>query len=119
MRNIEDLKAFKHGDWIFTCKLQPQQFDKFTSEKNPLDYDRAAFTDERWEIFSKYDDFMTIDGSNHSVGNCGLHKVSDAYAEWFIDNQMWLLYDDNQQFECYEARIEAVCQYFGIEFEGL
>jgi len=119
MRDIEDLKAIKHGDWIFTCSMKPLQFDTFRPEKNPLHYDREAFSDEEWERFSKYDDFQTIEGSSHSAANCGLHKVSTAYAQWFNDNQLWLLDDDNQQFECYEARIKAVCQYFEIEYEGI
>jgi len=122
MRNIEDLKAVKHGDWIFTCKLQPLQFDTFRPEKNADDYNRQAFTDEQWEQFSKYDDFVTLNGSNHSVKNCGLLKVSDAYAEWFNDNQIWLLYDKDPletAFERYEARVKACCDYFEIEYEGL
>jgi len=122
MRHIDYYKAIKHGDWIFTCKMQPLQFDKFDAEKNPEDYNREAFTDEKWEQFSKYNDFTTIGGSCHSANNCGLQRVSTDYAQWFIENQIWLLYDTEPMetaFERYEARVKACCQYFEIEFEGL
>ena len=122
MRDVNELKQIKRGDWIFTCNMQPLQFDKFYPEKNPEHYNREAFTDEEWELFSKYGDFVTMNGSNHSTHSCGLHRVSTPYAEWFNDNQIWLLYDSQPMetaFERYEARVKAVCQYFEIEYEGI
>ena len=120
MKDIEYYKAIKRGDWIFTCKLQPLQFDMFQPEKNPEHYNRESFTDEQWEQFSKYGDFCTLNGSNHSTKNCGLLKVSDAYGEWFNDNQVWLLYEQRgEAFSNYERRVKALCQYFEIEYEGI
>lgn len=62
----------KHGDWLFTCRMEPVQFDAWANED--------------------HNDFMTLDGSGHSAAHCGLHPVSERYAHWFLDNKLYEYY---------------------------
>ena len=119
---IASLKNIQKGQWIFTCSMKPLQFDSFDSEKNPKNWNRAAFTDEAWERFSKYDDFKTMEGSHHSVFNCHIKLVSEKYAKWFLDNKIDELWEKHKGkdkvWELYEADVRQRCQEDGIEFEG-
>lgn len=110
----------KRGKWIFTCSLEPKQFDSFDEEKDPNDYSRDRFTDEEWESFSKYDDFTTIEGSSHSVKNCGCVPVSKKYALWFIKNECHKLFidDGTYNWDAYKKKIKEKCKLDGIRFEG-
>ena len=62
----------KHGDWLFTCHMEPQQFDKWLNQ----------------------DSFQTINGSHHSKSNCSLTSISEEYAKFFIENKCWEFYDE-------------------------
>ena len=63
----------KYGDWIFTCSLKPLQFHSFKD--------------------NELDDFITIEGSNHSRKHCGLNVVSEKYAKFFLENNLDQYYD--------------------------
>jgi len=124
---MEKIKKLKKGDWLFTCSMEPLQFNSFDEEKNPDDYNRAGFTDEDWEQFSKYNDFTTINGSSHAVQGCGCKPVSEKYALWFIENKCWELYEksegnneieNDKKWKKYEEAIKALCIKEGIEYEG-
>lgn len=125
--NIKKRKNIKKGKWIFTCSMQPQQFKSWDEEKSSDDYNREAFTDESWEMFSKYNDFTTLNGSSHAVAGCNLKLISDKYAKWFIKNECWNLlekhkegeYKNYSNFEKYEKDIKALCEKEGIEYEGI
>jgi hypothetical protein len=121
--NKEELKALKKGQWIFTCSMEPRQFDCFDKEKNPEDYNREKFTDEQWEMFSKYDAFTTMEGSSHSVKNCSCNTISEAYALWFIKNKCWGIFDelpnDDKRWVDYENRIKELCERDEITYEGI
>ena len=132
MLSIEQLKNIKKGQWLFTCSMKPLQFDSFNKEKNPNDYNRSAFTDERWEQFAKYDDFVTMEGSHHSVKNCSLKPISESYAKWFNENKCWEIFDRiteelkikdeaefNTRWDLYEEEVKKLCQRDGIEYEGI
>lgn len=122
MMAIEELKALTEGQWIFTCDMKPKQFKAFDAEKNPADYNRASFTDETWELFSKYNHFTTLEGNSHSVKNCTCKPVSENYALWFIKNKCWELFPKNQDicnWDEYEAAVKALCIKDGIEYEGI
>ena len=58
----------KYGDWIFTCSLKPLQFHSFKD--------------------NELDDFITIEGSEHSRKNCGLKIVSEKYAKFFLESNL-------------------------------
>lgn len=114
------------GDWIFTCSMKPLQFDHFI-EKSPNDYSRGKDTVEEWEIFLKFDDFQTMEGSHHSRRNCSLKIITEAYALWFIKNQIWEIYDkvksddtipEDQVWIEYEKTIRQKCDKDGIIYEG-
>ena len=110
----------KHGDYIFTCDMKPLVFDRF-KEKDPNNYTRGNSTVEEWEVAMKYDDFVTMEGSHHSRKNCGLKIVSNVYAEWFIKNEIWKIYDnisDDDVWGTYEYLIRKKCMEDGIEYEG-
>lgn len=114
------LRNLKKGQWIFTCSLQPCQFNSFDPNKKEENYQRNEFTDKEWERFSKYDDFTTIEGSSHSVYHCGLRTISEKYAKWFIKNECWKLWDDNCDSEdTYKNKVKNFCDKEGIEFEGV
>ena len=114
---LADRKLVKEGNWLFTCKMEPVQFEKFL-HNNPDDYDRKNFTDEEWEKFIYYDDFITKDGSNHSVTNCGLSLISEEYAKFFIEHELWSLYNKTNCFEKYEIEVKEFCKQHNIEYEG-
>lgn len=71
----------KHGDWIFTCRMNPVRFDRW------LD------TDQPEGVNGENDYFTTLEGSDHSRLHCSLKVVSPEYAEWFIENRMWQWYE--------------------------
>ena len=132
MLSLEELKNIKPGQWLFTCSMKPLQFGSFSKEKNPDDYNRAAFTDEKWEQFSKYDDFVTEEGSWHSTKSCGLHPISETYAKWFTENKCWEIFDRvteelkdkeetefNNRWVLYENEVKALCKEQNIEYEGI
>jgi len=96
-------RIVEHGDWIFTCKMEPQQFDKWLSG-----------------VYNPEDDFVTIGGSQHSKTHCSLTPISDAYAEFFNKHKLWELYDIHyQNFELYEEAVKKVCEVYKIQFEGI
>lgn len=114
------LKEIKKGQWIFTCSMQPKQFDHY-EERNPEDYTKGNFTDEQWEDFLKYDNFVTLEGSWHSRRNCGLKLISEAYALFFIENELWNLFFQSDEDQCwvkYEERLRRVCDEFDMKYEG-
>ena len=113
---IEYLKTLKRGDWVFTCTLEPQQFDSFMPN-NPEHFDRSKFTEDAWELFINYGYFTTMRG-NHSTINCGCTRVSEKYAKWFNENKVYELYDQDESFDVYECKIRELCIRDGIEFEG-
>lgn len=97
----------KTGDWIFTCKMQPMQFDSY---------------------IHKGEDFKTTDGSHHSIRHCGCNPVSKEYAQWFIENKIWEIWDEISEtnpeslstniWELYQERIEQKCKLDNITYEG-
>ena len=120
--NLSELKALKRGQWIFTCSLEPKQFDSFEPEKDPKRFDRSKFSDESWELFSKYDDFTTTEGSLHSVQHCSCKVISQKYAKWFIENKIWELfppYGLEDSFQVYEKLVKEKCEKDNIEYEGI
>jgi len=131
IRMIETAESIQKGDWLFTCDMEPKQFESFDPEKSPDDWERDKFSDKNWEQFSKYGDFTTIGGACHSQSNCGLHPVSEKYAKWFIENKCWEEYDklkgsdinydstDNDIWEDYEIRVKERCEEEGITYEGI
>ena len=93
------MKDIKKGQWIFTCSMQPQQFDHWIND----------------------DDFVTEIGSHHSLINCSLKIISDEYAKFFNDNELWNLFDedDDNRWDKYENRLKRVCEEFDVKYEGL
>lgn len=94
----------KHGQWIFSCKMQPLQFDK-------------------WEDESDKDGFNTLEGSNHSAYHCGCKPISEKYALWFIENKCWDLFskdvDPKEQWNIYIDKVKKLCEEHNIEYEGI
>lgn len=64
------------GDWLFTCKMIPVQFDCFLDEDN----------------------FRTLDGSEHSYKHCGFKPISREYALWFLSNEIYKHYNKLKDF---------------------
>ncbi len=121
---LQQRKDLKPGQWLFTCKMVPVQFAAFDEEKDPKTWGRSAdTTDEEWELFAKYNDFQSIDGSCHSVKDCGCKPISDEYAKWFLDNNMQDLYDKHKDkedvWELYEAAVKAAAEAAGLQYEGI
>jgi hypothetical protein len=120
--NTPQYPNLEKGQWIFTCKLTPLQFShiEILDDNNRKDY--AEMNDEDWNEV-KYDSFVTIEGSHHSKKNCNCKLISEAYAQWFIKNQIHLLYekyrDVNRPFESYEVAVRTRCLIDKIEFEGI
>lgn len=115
------MKNIKKGQWVFTCGMQPKQFDYF-EKRDPRDYINSSFTDEDWDQFLNYDSFVTMDGSYHSVKNCGLNPISEKYALWFIENKCWLLFPNDESdgvWQTYIDKVEELCKRDGIEYEGI
>jgi hypothetical protein len=122
MKNSE---LAQHGDWIFTCSMKPLQFDKI-DPKNPADYSYKYLLKDlnEEELFNFINDFFqTIEGSNHSFKHCGCHRISEKYAQWFISNQIWDLFDqfksEEDAFVKYENLVKEKCLEAGIKFEGI
>ena len=90
----------KYNDWIFTCSLEPKRFSHFTDESD--------------------DDFETVEGSSHSKKHCSLTHISDKYANWFIKNRCWELFQDDiaDVWVNYEQKIKELCIRDNIEYEG-
>jgi len=114
-------KNLKKGDWLFTCAMKPKQFSHYT-ENNPDDYSPDEMTNEFLD-WCKFDDFTTLEGSNHSQKHCSCSPISEKYAKWFIENELDKLYDpqepDEEKWENYERRVKELCIEVGIEFEGI
>lgn len=123
MEKVPHYKIVKEGDWIFTCSMEPKQFKSFHKPKKEENYERSAFSDEEWERFSKFDDFVCIDGSCHSSRHCSLRIISEKYAKWFIDNTIWKLFDDKLEpenaFNDYEKKVKKLVKEAGLEYEGI
>ena len=121
MKNSE---IAKHGDWIFTCSMEPLQFDKI-DPRNPDDYSRKYLKSlNEEELFNFINaDFQTVEGSYHSFQHCGCHVISEKYAKWFSSNKVWELFDqfesDENAFHKYENVVKNKCIEAGIEFEGI
>lgn len=99
VRHIPIKRIPQHGDWLFTCKMEPVQFDKWIDDEK--------------------DDFISIDGSHHSKINCSLSLISNKYAEFFIKHQLWELFDVHGQcFEKYEEAVKQICSVYKIKYEG-
>lgn len=120
---VKTLKTLKKGDWLFTCNMKPLQFDSFDPEKKAENYNRASFTNEAWERFSKFDSFTTVEGSSHSVTNCSCRRISADYAKWFLENNIDSFFeqfkDEEDRWKLYEAAVKEKCDEAGIEFEGI
>jgi len=85
VRHIPIERIPQNGDWLFTCSIEPKQFDKWLEE----------------------DDFITIDGSVHDKKHCSLKLISTEYAEFFIKHKLWELYEINfSNFELYEKAVK-------------
>ncbi len=69
-----------------------------------------------------YTNFETSDGSMHSLKHCGLRLISDEYAQFFLENKLWELFDSNDDIEFrwlkYENKIKAICLENNILYEG-
>jgi len=119
---IAELQKLQRGQWIFTCAMEPKQFDCFDKEKDPKHYSREKFTDKEWERFSKYDDFTTIGGSHHSVFHCGLKTISEEYAKFFIENKCSEMFPNDgtaEQWDEFENKVKEMCKLNNIEYEGI
>jgi hypothetical protein len=123
MKNIDTVK---HGDWIFTCRMTPEQFDKF-NPRDPKKYGKkylASLTEEEYSNFIN-NDFQTIIGSNHSFNYCGCKVISEAYAKWFLDNNIHLLFDKHEKADPdnvwvnYEAEVKQLAEEAGLTYEGV
>lgn len=84
------------NDWIFTCKMKPLQFLEYTGDNA----------------------FRTIDKSEHSITHCGLKKVSNDYAQWFINNEIWKAYDDLSNYSNLSS-FKRICKYHYIKTNGI
>ena len=121
----------KDGQWIFTCSMQPLQFSHFSNKKNLKDYDVSwqNKTKEEQDDFIN-DDFVTKEGSHHSIYNCSCKPISEKYALWFLSNKFWESFDTfidvekqkkgepDNRWELYEKFIRDKAAADGIEFEG-
>ncbi len=120
---MEKIKNIQRDQWIFTCCLEPKQFDSFR-KRDPSSYTKSAFSETEWDIFINYDNFITVEGSHHFVKNCSCKPISEAYALWFIKNECWNIYyklqDQNIEniWECYEEEIKKLCMRDSITYEG-
>lgn len=99
MSNQEEARKVKKGDWLFSCGIKPRQFSHFHNG-NP-------------------DSFETTEGSCHSVKNCSLGLMSDAYAHWFNENKVWELYKEEKGLEVYESEVKKLCGRHDVKFEGI
>jgi hypothetical protein len=123
MKNIDKVK---HGDWIFTCSMKPLQFDSF-EPRDPKHYDQAGLSMLTEEEYSNwmYDDFKTMEGSSHSIKNCGCKVITEKYAKWFLDNNIAGIIEQYKQegvgvdWEAYEQAVKELCLKDGIEYEGV
>jgi hypothetical protein len=113
---------YKEGQWIFTCTLKPLQFSHVNIWSEEMRKEFPNLSDEEWNEI-KNDDFITLGGSHHSKKNCSCKPISEAYAQWFIKNNVHLLYekyrDHNRPFDSYEVAVRTLCIKEGIEFEGI
>jgi hypothetical protein len=119
---MKNIKNIKKGQWLFTCSMQPLQFDSFEKEPNPDDYNREKFTDEEWWDFC-HDGFITMEGSSHSATNCGCTPISEEYANWFIKNECWKLFPEDSKvdnvWDIYQNLVKDLCKKDNIEYEGI
>lgn len=107
----------KKGDWLFTCKNYPVQFD------HPLD----DFPLENWFKYTDpkekpFDDFVSIDGSHHSWTHCGLNLISDKYSEWYTKHKILDLFFDyncGADWNKIERQVRGLCELSGIKYEGI
>ena len=116
----------KHGEWLFTCNMIPLQFDHFNYKEakyyfsNINDYKQLSQLEK--EAFH-YDNFVTINGSHHSIRSCGFHPISEKYAKFFIKHKLHELYtyikDPQESFDIYENKVKEFCKYYKIEYEGI
>lgn len=106
-------RILEKGDWLFTCKMEPVQFDR------TIPVDRSQYpnlSDSEWDIF-KDDMFCTLEGSHHSRKYCSCTPISDEYAQFFIQHKLWELFRNN--WEKYEADVRTICNLFKIKYEGI
>ncbi|NCD71619.1 hypothetical protein [Mucilaginibacter agri] len=121
MKNIDIVKK---GDWIFTCVMTPLQFSHFET-RNPNDYDQEYLNSLDSEAYSNFlnDSFETTDGSSHSFKNCGCKVISEAYAKWFIQNNIHLMFDKYENYDnkwdLYTYDVRQASMAAGLPFEGL
>ena len=87
------------GEWIFTCSMEPKQFDHWVD----------------------IDSFVTMEGSSHSRHSCGLVPITKEYAEWFIKNECSKLFDFNIEnpWDVYIEKVKELCKRDNINFEGI
>lgn len=109
------IRDLKKGDWIFTCRMEPVQFNYY-SVKDPNDYQKHMDNDEEWNDFINFDDFITIEGSSHAQCGCGCKRITKEYAEWFLANKVWELSGDD--WELYESKVRDLCKSHDINYEG-
>lgn len=83
----------------------------------------------QFEQYINKGDFRTTDKSEHNIDHCGCNPVSKEYAQWFLENQIWKIYDEIEQehpellqeggiWELYRQRIEEKCKLDNIKYEG-
>lgn len=124
MLNIKEIKNIKKGQWIFTCSMQPRQFKSFEGEDepNPGTLRGTTYTDDQWWAYL-HDEFLTMEGSSHSIHNCGCQPISEKYAKWFLENECWKLFpddaDDDKKWDIYENLVKDLCKKDKIKYEGI
>lgn len=70
--------TIKPGQWLFTCNMKPLQFHSWGKDS------------EGWEFCASHHDRESKDDASwHDTFYCGLKPISEAYALWFIENEMW------------------------------
>ena len=109
---------YEPGDWVETCNLLPGIVQKiivrYNEERNYIEdtvkifYPHYAFTEN---IKGQYSG-----GSNCSVENCGVHKISAAYAIKLMSlgeeelkklwNKMCEDYQDKTEIPCWEDYVD-------------
>lgn len=111
------------GAWIFTCSMEPQQFGKFDIIKAE-DYDEnyiKSLSPEELDDFL-HDGFETMAGSSHSIYHCSCSPISEKYATWFNENEIWNLFDEDNsdnKWDIYVTKVKKLCEEQGIEYEGI
>ena len=100
--------------------MEPQQFSHWEKTDWDEDYIEKLSVDKIEDLI--FTNFATLDGSIHSLKHCGLRLISDKYAQFFMENKLWELFDSNVDIEFrwlnYENKIKTICLEKNIFYEG-